>query len=115
MTQARIFHITDKTAWETAQTSQKYVHESLETEGFIHCSQIFQIEKVANLFFQDQSDLVLLEIDPQRLQAVLNYDEIEGGEKFPHLYGPLNLDAVVKVWNFPCEESGNFKLPQGLG
>ncbi|HEY9662544.1 MAG TPA: DUF952 domain-containing protein, partial [Allocoleopsis sp.] len=99
---ALIFHITPHQQWETAQAEGVYRCESLGTEGFIHCSTSAQVVKVANALFRGQQGLVLLEIESDRLQAELRYDEIEGGEIFPHLYGALNLDAVTQVIDFPA-------------
>lgn len=110
---ALIFHITPRHDWETAQAEGIYRCESLNHEGFIHCSTSVQVVKVANLFFRGQQGLVLLEIESNRLQAELRYDQIEGGEVFPHLYGALNLDAVTQVIDFPAGADGTFTLPTG--
>ncbi|MEM8810568.1 MAG: DUF952 domain-containing protein [Cyanobacteria bacterium P01_G01_bin.38] len=94
-----LFHITDSATWQTAQTEGTYRPTSLATEGFIHLSQKDQVAWVANQFYRDQSGLLLLEIEPDRLQADLRYDNVPDHGTFPHLYGPLNLDAVVQVWS----------------
>ncbi|MEM9161930.1 MAG: DUF952 domain-containing protein [Cyanobacteria bacterium P01_F01_bin.4] len=94
-----LFHITEPTPWQTAQTEGTYRPASLATEGFIHLSEKAQVAWVANQFYQGQSGLLLLEIVPDRLQADLRYDEVPDHGTFPHLYGPLNLDAVVQVWS----------------
>lgn len=110
-----IFHITPRQQWETAQQQGSYTCESLDTEGFIHCSTLSQIVKVANLFFTGQSVLVLLYIDADRLQSELRYDPVEGaGEAFPHVYGCLNLEAIVQVLDFEPKLDGTFELPETL-
>jgi uncharacterized protein (DUF952 family) len=87
-----IFHITTELAWETARRAGVYTGDSLESEGFIHCSTADQWEQVRKEWFPGRHDLVLLEIDPQLLHAEVRW---EGG--FPHLYGPLEAAAVVSA------------------
>lgn len=96
-----ILHITKRKNWERAQVVGEYRTDSLETQGFIHCSTPEQVGQVANALFQGQSDLVLLVIEPARVTAEIRYGASKGGkEPFPHIYGPLNLNAVVKVLPF---------------
>jgi uncharacterized protein (DUF952 family) len=95
-----IFHITTRSQWEQAQQLGEYRADSLATEGFIHCSTSAQVVWVANRFYSGQTGLVLLKVERDRLQNPLQFDEIETGELFPHLYGALNLDAVVEVLEF---------------
>ncbi|MDF2387096.1 DUF952 domain-containing protein [Nostoc ellipsosporum NOK] len=107
-----ILHITQRQQWEEAKLIGSYRADSLETEGFIHCSKSAQIVKVANRFFFNQKSLVLLFIDSQKVQAEIRYEEAEIGELFPHIYGELNVDAVYQVVNFESGEDGFFELPQ---
>jgi uncharacterized protein (DUF952 family) len=104
-----IFHITSAATWNTAQASGAYAADSLATEGFIHCSEANQYCWVANQRFRGRQDLVLLHIDETRLQAPLQRENLEGGERlFPHIYGALNLDAVVHVTPFMPAATGEF-------
>lgn len=107
---AIIFHITSGADWRAAQDQGRYEAESLRTEGFIHCSDSAQVVPVANLLFRGRDDLVLLRIHADRVAAPLRYDTNEFGT-FPHIYGPLNLDAVADVLPFPCADDGGFALP----
>jgi len=109
-----IFHIAERSQWQDAQLSDLYQPASLATEGFIHCSTAVQVIWVANTFFRGQSELVLLKIEPERLWAELRFDRVEGLGLFPHLYGALNLDAVLQVFDFPPKTDGRFELPEGL-
>jgi len=94
----------------------------LSTVGFIHCSKPSQIVGVANTFYRGQQGLVLLVIDPLKLQAELKWEppaepeptHAREGELFPHIYGPLNLDAVIEILPFEPDEDGNFMLPEAL-
>jgi uncharacterized protein (DUF952 family) len=90
-----IYHLCPRSHWTAAQEIGSYTAPSLETEGFIHCSLDHQVEGSLNLHFRGQTDLMLLKIDPTRLSADLRYEPSRQGELFPHLYGALNLEAVV--------------------
>lgn len=108
-----IFHITTDAAWEAARLAGVYTADSLEREGFIHLSTREQVLRVAGRFYRGQPGLLLLAVDTTRLTAELRYEESEPGHHFPHLYGPLNLDAVLAAYPFPHEPDGSFRLPQG--
>jgi uncharacterized protein (DUF952 family) len=103
-----IYHITSRTAWEHAQQAGAYRAESLTAQGFIHCSTLEQVPRVAQAVFRGQQGLVLLCIDIDKLTAELRYEPPDpnipaqhySGELFPHLYGTLNIDAVVRVDDF---------------
>lgn len=121
----RIIHITTRDGWNEAQTDGLYRADSLATEGFIHCSTAKQIPQVANRYYRGQSGLVLLVIDTDKAQpevlweppsppAVLPDGTFPTQELYPHVYGPLNLDAVVEVVDFPPGEDGRFSLPDEL-
>ena len=107
-----IFHITEQSAWQSAQQSGVYRAESLKAEGFIHFSDWAQVVDTANQFYLGQRGLVLLGIERDRLEAELKYEDVPEVGAFPHLYGPLNIDAVVKVWPFSPSADGSFTLPE---
>ncbi len=110
-----ILHITRKADWEQARAAGAYRGDTLASEGFIHCSTPGQVIQVANFLFSGQRDLALLVIDRDRVQAPIRDENLEGGESlFPHIYGPLNLDAVVEVLDFPSGADGRFRLPKAL-
>ncbi len=109
-----LVHIIDAGTWTAAQAAGSYAAASLDTEGFIHLSQPQQIVWVANQFYKGQSGLMLLCIDPAKLSAELRYDEVPGHGTFPHLYGPMNLEAVTQVLPFGLDGHGSFVLPTEL-
>jgi uncharacterized protein (DUF952 family) len=109
-----IFHITQDSAWQAARQAGVYSADSLGSEGFIHLSTREQILWVAERFYKGQAGLVLLAVDPARLAAELRYEESEPGQRFPHLYGPLNLDAVVGAHPFAPGPDGLFALPPAI-
>jgi uncharacterized protein (DUF952 family) len=93
-----ILHITDKKTWAEARKAGIYRGDSLEKEGFIHCCQLAQVDQVLEKWYPDAVDLIILEIETDVLQADLVYENLEGGQElFPHIYGPLNLKAVVNA------------------
>ncbi len=95
-----IYHITTKSEWENALTIGKYEAASLQKEGFIHMSQLHQIDGVLERYFQGKIDLVKLSVDETKLKAeIINELSPSLQESFPHVYGAINLDAVVGVEN----------------
>ena len=108
-------HITSENEWTEAVARGEYRSKSFETESFIHCSYAHQVLGVAERLFGGRTDLVLLVVDPSQLSCKVVEENLEGGEKlFPHVYGPLPLDAVVKVLPFPPKRDGGFLLPCGI-
>jgi uncharacterized protein (DUF952 family) len=106
---SRIWHITKRDQWEQAQLAQVYRSETLDSEGFIHCSTSQQVLKVANSFFCGQQGLVLLGIESSKVQAEIRYEAVGGTESFPHIYGALNTEAVVEVLDFEPGVDGLFE------
>jgi glutathione S-transferase len=111
-----IFHIADAVAWERARTSGDYrcstLGRTLDEVGFIHCSRRGQVAAVANARYRGSPRLVLLVIDPDAVRAEIRDEDLEGtGEVFPHVYGPLNVDAVVEVRPFVAGPDGSFTAP----
>ena len=93
-----LFHLALKDDWEQARETGTYQWSTrgmrLVEVGFIHCSWQEQVAKTFERFYADAGDVLLLEIDPTRLTAPLRADAIPTGELFPHLYGPLPIEAV---------------------
>jgi uncharacterized protein (DUF952 family) len=100
-----IFHISEKSSWETGKEKGSYSAPSLTREGFIHCSQHYQAVEVANFLFKGKKDLILLAIDESK---VLNPIKYEGPtwNTFPHIYGELNIEAVINIYSFNENENG---------
>jgi uncharacterized protein (DUF952 family) len=96
-----ILHITDTATWAASQAAGEHTSStrdrSLADEGFIHCSREHQVDTVLANFYADAEDLLLLHIDETRLTSPWHDDEVPGAGVFPHVYGPINLDAVVRV------------------
>ncbi len=117
-----ILHVTSRKAWIDATRAGQYSAPSLEQDGFIHASTLKQVLPVASRYYKGQSGLLLLEIDPARLTSELKWEPPTGGplpgvpegDAFPHIYGPINLDAVIQVVDFQPDENGDFTLPNSL-
>ena len=89
-----IVHICLPLIWQEAEHNGEYRGDTLDTQGFIHCSKPEQVLKVANAYYSNQQDLLLTWIDPQKLEPELRWEAADE-DVFPHIYGPLNLNAVV--------------------
>lgn len=113
-----IYHIALPADWDRATRIGDYRvstrDRTLDEVGFIHCSDTpDQVRRVANAFYRDlEEPLSLLVIDPDRLHASVVRESPDGGpELFPHLYGPLNLDAVVEAHDYRRADDGQFPAP----
>ncbi|MEU6088013.1 DUF952 domain-containing protein [Streptomyces sp. NPDC047085] len=100
-----IVHVTERSLWEEARERGTYEvstrGRTLQEEGFIHFSTREQLPHIGALLYGDYAgpdELVVLVVDPARLDVPLKYEAMKpGGEEFPHVYGPVPVDAVVDV------------------
>ncbi|KMS83253.1 MULTISPECIES: DUF952 domain-containing protein [Streptomyces] len=100
-----ILHITERSLWEAARERGAYEMSTrgrtLQEEGFIHCSTREQLPRVADFLYggyDGPDELVVLVVDPARVGVPVRYESVEpGGEEFPHVYGPVPVEAVVDV------------------
>ncbi len=98
-----ILHITPRVRWEHAVADGEYRSDDLATEGFIHCLTSEQLPYVYGKFYKGRTGLVVLRIDPEKLGASVKWENPhETWKLFPHVYGPINLEAVIDV--VPLEE-----------
>jgi uncharacterized protein (DUF952 family) len=118
---SRIYHIARAADWDRAQADGAYttssVAKTLAEEGFIHASQESQVTRTANKFYRDvPGALVVLVIEVERVRAEVRYEDVPGAElPFPHIYGPLNADAVVAAWPLLPGPDGTFEFTPGTG
>ncbi len=106
---AYIYHLALRHAWESAMEEgttyrSSTIDRSLDEEGFIHCSYAHQVQAVADHSYRGRTDVLLLTIDVGKVQAEIRIENL-----FPHIYGPLPIEAVVRVEPVACNEDG--RLP----
>lgn len=102
-----IYHLALRDEWQQAVGSEtgyqrSTLGASLDDVGFIHCSFAGQVQRIADLVYRSRPDVMLLTIDRSRLDAEVRVENLEGGEDlFPHIYGPLRIEAVVRAEPVP--------------
>ena len=106
-----IIHLCRHEEWLQAYQRGIFQDKSLIQEGFIHCSQTEQILEVANRFYQGIPGLVLLWIDPDIVTSEIRWETADNAQ-FPHVYGPINLNAVVSVTDLKSDIDGVFRVIQ---
>ncbi|MDJ1476184.1 DUF952 domain-containing protein [Bacillus sp. LS15-K4] len=106
-----ITKVITKRNWEIAKTTGEINEASLKNEGFIHCSLLDQALKVAVKHFNHEEDVLLLTIDPSLIEAEIKYELASNGQEYPHVYGVINIEAIVGVTPF-TKEKGEFILQE---
>jgi uncharacterized protein (DUF952 family) len=110
-----IFHITTKEEWDNSQVSGVYKPINYALDGFIHCSFGEQVMHVADRFYADATNLILLRIESALVGSKVVEENLEGGtEMFPHIYGPLPIEAVNGYAPLTKDSSGHFLFPAQL-
>ena len=93
-----IYKIVPASLWRAAQTAGSFGGASVDlADGFVHFSTAAQVEETAARHFAGADDLLLVAVDAARLGPALKWEVSRGGALFPHLYGDLPLDAVMRV------------------
>lgn len=106
-----IMHIMHASQMKRVLMEGEYAPASLEKEGFIHCSTPEQVVDVANALYKGRNDLLLLQIDEKLVKPEIVYEDLyETGKLYPHIYGPLNMDAVIRMDEFSPQPDGTFVL-----
>ncbi len=94
-----IYHIATSEEWNMHLTNSAYEPNAFPKEGFIHCSTKEQVPGVLQRYYAGVKNLILLHIDESKLKALLKFEKATNGELFPHVFGPINKDAIVTVEN----------------
>jgi uncharacterized protein (DUF952 family) len=108
-----IYHIATAADWARACQDGQYTTSTrgrtLAEEGFIHTSAAGQVARVANSFYRGEPDLLLLVIDAARVEEEIRYEPVPGqAQPYPHIYGPLNIDAVIQTRPLRPARDGRF-------
>jgi uncharacterized protein (DUF952 family) len=109
-----ILHITLADRWTKAKNLGSYRSDTLATEGFIHCSTLAQVVGSANRFFTGLQDVVVLVIDRDLVTSEIRDEGADPNNLFPHIYGELNIDAVVTAVDLETSTDGLFVMPKEL-
>ncbi|MFV1989852.1 MAG: DUF952 domain-containing protein [Acidimicrobiales bacterium] len=110
-----IYHSAMPQQWEAARSHGVYRQSTrdvtLEQEGFIHCSHVYQLERTLNTYYSDVEEILLLEIDVSLLESEVIEESAPGaGQTFPHIYGPVPVAAVVRAVPWRIGSDGTFCL-----
>lgn len=95
--------------YEAAITQGYYKPSNFDEVGFIHASPANQLTRVANKYYLDKKDVRLLYVDPNLVQSEIRWEPATGG-LYPHIYGPLNLDAIVKLSRIQIDSDGKIRI-----
>ncbi|MDX8468203.1 DUF952 domain-containing protein [Mesorhizobium sp. VK23B] len=107
-----IYKIAPETMWREAERNGRFAGAPIDiADGFIHFSTAAQVRETAAKHFAGQTDLLLVAVDGARLGEALKYEISRGGALFPHLYAPLDLDAVLWVKPLPLGADGSHQFP----
>ena len=108
-----IYKIVPATLWQDALNRGEFKGASIDlTDGYIHLSTAEQARETAARHFAGQDGLVLVAVDAEKLGDKLVFEPSRGGDLFPHLYGPLALDAVLWERPLPLDADGNHVFPE---
>ncbi|MDP4198540.1 MAG: DUF952 domain-containing protein [Bacteroidota bacterium] len=111
----RIYHFITKSDLDQHLDAKVFRVPSLAGQGFIHCSKIDQVLDVANYIAPYSEEMLLLEIDEAKVLPEIRYENLEGGERlFPHIYGPLNRDAILAIHPLDWDGEDGYQLPEVL-
>lgn len=110
-----IYKILADAAYDAAKSEGRFLGTADDLrDGFIHFSAGHQVAATLDKHYRGQEDLVLLSVDPERLGPALKWEVSRGGDLFPHLYAPLELDAVVAEAPLTLDDDNCHILPEGV-
>lgn len=113
--QRAIYKIVNRAQWREAQAAGTFLGAPVDLrDGYIHFSTAAQVRETAARHFAGQDDLLLLRVPADRLGDALRWEVSRGGDLFPHLYGPLPLDAVEAVTPLPLGPDGRHRFDADL-
>ncbi len=109
MLNPNIYLLSSLQEYSQAKQSGWLERDSLQTEGFIHASPRAQLNRVANKFYTQVESPLLIALNVSKITAPVKWEPATGG-LYPHIYGPLNMDAVVDVKPITKNSQGVFDI-----
>ena len=104
-----ILHCMKRTTWEERKQKDSWGKRNIDAEGFIHCSTVEYFWRVAPNFMDIEDELVLVCIDENKLKSEVKYEDGDNcGRYYPHVYGEINNDAIIKILPFLKDKNGNY-------
>lgn len=110
----RVFHLATPASWAEARLAGRLVPEAFAEEGFVHCSTLAQLVGTIQRHFSGSDQLAVLELDLGRMGGDLRWEESRPGERYPHLYRPLEIGDVIASHVWHRAPDGAVELPEGL-
>lgn len=112
---AYVYKVCTDADWAACQRDGRLPWAPVDArDGFVHLSAVHQVAQTAAKHFHGRADLVVLEVDPERLPAdALRWEVSRGGDRFPHLYGDLSCAAVLRATAVPLDPEGVPIVPLG--
>mgnify|MGYP001196657012 CR=1 FL=1 len=109
-----IFKVIDKDEWQKAKKSGTYGGSEKDLkDGYIHFSEVDQVEETLNKHYHNKENLVLLRVNAFKLEHLL-WEQASNGDMYPHLYSSLDISAVVNEYELPLNKDGRHELPEIL-
>lgn len=104
------YHLAPAEEWEAVPPDAPYLPAVFPQDGFIHTThRANEVAAAGNRYYtQDTRPYLALVVDLRRLTSPWRYD---GDKRFPHIYGPLNRDAVIATPPAPRKPDGTFLPP----
>ena len=99
-----LYHIVKQDYWDKFKVDFLYFSDNFDQEGFIHFSKESQVTGVLERYYKNEDNLILLSIDESRLTSEIRFENSTNAELFPHLYGGLNIDAIIQVFKGTASE-----------
>ena len=110
-----VYKLCRRAEWRLAEQNGTFGGNADDVrDGLIHLSSASQVRETARRHFAAEADLVLVGVDAGRLGAALMWEPSRAGALFPHLYGPLPMEAVVAVHDLPRRADGELDFPEGI-
>jgi uncharacterized protein (DUF952 family) len=110
-----IYKILAEAALDAAKSEGRFLGTGDDLrDGFIHLSAAHQVADTLAKYYAGEEDLLLVALDPELMGEALKWEPSRGGDLFPHLYGPLPLEAILSVDRLELDDDNRHILPEGM-